>query len=80
MNRSISRLTKFLKILTIFVDIPHPPPKGLNAGVLLMNLTRMRNHGWVGKVLKTFDEYSTNYILNDQRLLNIYLRLNDGKI
>ncbi|CAL8097731.1 unnamed protein product [Orchesella dallaii] len=57
-----------------FADIPHVPPKGLNSGVLVMNLTKMRNYGWRKKMFEIYDNYSKSVDLHaDQRILNIHL-------
>lgn len=55
------------------MGIPFPKPKGLNTGVILMNLTRLRalSGGWGGTTLRAFDKYrrrlsktATNDIIN----------------
>ncbi|ODM94356.1 Glucoside xylosyltransferase 2 [Orchesella cincta] len=57
-----------------FGDIPYVPPKGVNSGVLLMNLTKMRSYGWENKVLEIFNNYSKIAdLFGDQKIINILL-------
>ncbi|ODM87297.1 Glucoside xylosyltransferase 1 [Orchesella cincta] len=58
-----------------FADIPHVKPWGLNTGVLVMNLTRMRRDGWEKIVFDTYDYYSKRFDLrnSDGRIMNIIL-------
>lgn len=56
-----------------FSDIPHPPPKGVNAGLLLMNLTQMREYNWEQKFLQVYQDYSEVFNLTGQRTVNILL-------
>ncbi|KAH6925507.1 hypothetical protein HPB50_006199 [Hyalomma asiaticum] len=50
---------------------PFPPPFGLNAGVLLMNLTRMRAFDLDSRITKLRDEFEGRVPWGDQDLLNI---------
>lgn len=59
-----------------FGDIPHVPPKGLNNGVIAMNLTRLRLYDWEDKFLKIFQVYSSQIYLTVQRTMNILLFYN----
>ncbi|ODM91930.1 Glucoside xylosyltransferase 2 [Orchesella cincta] len=64
---------------TNFGGYPHVPPKGVNAGVVLMNLRKMRTIDWNQKILRAYNNYSTVYnAVNDQLLLNIYLHYETG--
>jgi UDP-xylose:glucoside alpha-1,3-xylosyltransferase len=53
---------------------------GANAGILLMNLTRMREFGWSTQVMKIHNEYNVNQkkYFADQGLINIILVSNPG--
>lgn len=62
-----------------FGDIPHVAPKGLNSGMMLMNLTRMREYGWEERLTRLYRDYAKIVRLNDQRLLNIMLYYDPGK-
>ena len=44
---------------------------GLNSGVLLMNLTRLRNFEFEKKIFKIFQKYKKVIKLGDQDLINI---------
>lgn len=61
-----------------FGDIPHVGPKGLNSGMLLMNLGKMREYKWEEKIGRLFTDYGKIVMLNDQRLLNIILYYDPG--
>ena len=52
---------------------------GLNSGVMLMNLTRMREVNMISKIINIFDEYHLNITWGDQCLLNIYFHFYPGK-
>ncbi len=45
---------------------------GLNSGVMLMNLTRMREVGWVDKMVEYYQEYNLKITWGDQDLINIF--------
>lgn len=60
-----------------FSNTPVPTPRGLNAGVLLMNLTRMRNYEFSDKIMRLYQDYSI--YKNDQTLLNTLLFYNPCK-
>ena len=53
---------------------------GLNSGVMLMNLTRMRQVNMVSKIMDIFDEYHLNITWGDQCLLNIYFSVHPGRM
>lgn len=52
---------------------------GVNSGVMLMNLTRMRTSEWTEKILKAYHEYKLSITWGDQDLLNIFFHDNPGK-
>jgi UDP-xylose:glucoside alpha-1,3-xylosyltransferase len=47
---------------------------GLNSGVMLMNLTRMRNIGFQEKLIELYCKYQKDYVYYDQDLLNHYFK------
>ncbi|CAF3900463.1 unnamed protein product [Rotaria magnacalcarata] len=55
-----------------FARHPYYGPMGLNSGVMLMNLTRMRQVNMISKIMNIFDEFHLNITWGDQCLLNIY--------
>ncbi|XP_066957450.1 glucoside xylosyltransferase 2-like [Macrobrachium rosenbergii] len=61
--------------------IPFPKPRGVNTGVMVMNMTRLRAlpGGWTGVNLKAFDDYKhriSKYATND--IINIALAQSHG--
>ncbi|XP_022086385.1 glucoside xylosyltransferase 2-like [Acanthaster planci] len=54
-----------------FARHPYYGPTGLNSGVMLMNLTRMRRFGWSSTILPIYREYKLKTTWGDQDLLNI---------
>ena len=52
--------------------IPYYGQYGLNSGVKLMNLTRMRQVGYQEKLLEIFQTYRNNLSWPDQDMMNIY--------
>ncbi|XP_033125689.1 glucoside xylosyltransferase 2-like [Anneissia japonica] len=54
-----------------FARHPYYGLAGLNSGVLLMNLTRMRSFGWTEKIVPLYHEYKQKIPWGDQDLLNI---------
>ncbi|CAF1085840.1 unnamed protein product [Adineta ricciae] len=55
-----------------FARHPYYGSMGLNSGVMLMNLTRMRQADMISKIMNIFDEFRLNITWGDQCLLNIY--------
>ena len=45
---------------------------GLNSGVMLMNLTRIRQLDWEKYILDIYHDYNTQLALGDQDILNIF--------
>lgn len=54
-----------------FARHPFYQPLGVNSGVMLMNLTRMRDFGWEGRLGPLLRNYSRDITWGDQDLLNI---------
>ncbi|CAN7947415.1 unnamed protein product [Ixodes pacificus] len=59
---------------------PYPPPFGANAGVMPMNLTRMRNFDWVSRMALLMEEYAGRIPLADQDLMNILYSAHPNKL
>lgn len=55
---------------------PYYKPYGLNSGMMLMNLTRMRSLRWEVKLVEIFSKYKNNLAYGDQSILNIYFENN----
>lgn len=53
------------------VKFPFIAPYGANAGILLMNFTRMREFEFFKKINFLFDKYKDLLSLHDQDLINI---------
>ncbi|KAL8614265.1 hypothetical protein ACOMHN_007603 [Nucella lapillus] len=53
---------------------------GLNSGVLLMNLTRMRHSTWTKGIVHYTNIYRKKLILPDQDLINIYFHFQPEKL
>ncbi|CAG0900400.1 unnamed protein product [Darwinula stevensoni] len=53
---------------------PFYGPTGINTGVLLMNLTRMRSLGpaWSSEISSIYETFKGQFTLGDQDILNIY--------
>lgn len=54
-----------------FARHPFYPPLGLNSGVMLMNLTRMREWGWTRLVGPVYARYRLRITWGDQDIINI---------
>ncbi len=61
-----------------YKEVPFMPPAGLNSGLLLMNLTKMRRYGFEDKVSTTFKD-SRRASLDDQTTLNVLLYNDPGR-
>jgi len=57
---------------TRFARHPFYQPFGVNSGVMLMNLTRMRNVNFEEKILPIYQKYKNKLAWGDQDILNIY--------
>ena len=51
---------------------------GVNSGVLLMNLTRMRQFDWQNKLMPVYLKYG-KLLYADQGIINVILHFNTGK-
>lgn len=51
---------------------------GVNSGVMLMNLTRMREHGWVSQMVSYYETYRYDITFGDQDLINIFFHFFPG--
>lgn len=60
------------------VEFPFYGSFGFNAGVLLMNLTRMREFNFVEKVRIIYEQYKDVIQLADQDILSILTYYNPG--
>nr|XP_054757673.1 glucoside xylosyltransferase 1-like [Lytechinus pictus] len=54
-----------------FARHPYYGETGMNSGVMLMNLTRMRQFGWTKKIVPIYHEYKLKITWGDQDLINI---------
>ena len=61
-----------------FARHPYYGQLGLNSGVMLMNLTRMREIKFVEKMYPIYEEYKYNITWGDQCLLNIFFHFHPG--
>ncbi|EDV29488.1 uncharacterized protein TRIADDRAFT_18350, partial [Trichoplax adhaerens] len=50
---------------------PYYGELGINSGIMLMNLTRMRKANWNDIVLKLYQEYKSGIVFGDQDILNV---------
>ncbi|RWS11456.1 Glucoside xylosyltransferase 1-like protein [Dinothrombium tinctorium] len=55
-----------------FAKHPYVEPLGVNSGVMLMNLTRMRNIEWASYLPSILDKYDSEIVWGDQDIINIY--------
>ena len=61
-----------------FARHPFYGPNGMNSGVMLMNLTRMREFGWTEKVLEIHRNYKLKITWGDQDIVNILFHDHPG--
>lgn len=59
---------------------PYYGQLGINSGVMLMNLTRMRKVNWGDIVLKMYRTYKSGILLGDQDILNIVFYFHPGNM
>lgn len=52
---------------------------GVNSGVMLMNLTRMRQFRWGSYLWPLYQKYRTNITWGDQDIINIIFSMNPSK-
>lgn len=53
---------------------------GLNSGVALMNLSRMREIEWERQVVMIYEQYSPNLCYYDQDIINIYFHFHPDEV
>ena len=53
---------------------PYVKPDGVNTGVMLMNLTRMRSIKWEEELVSIYMNYKSNLVFGDQDILNVYFQ------
>ncbi|ESO06113.1 hypothetical protein HELRODRAFT_155673 [Helobdella robusta] len=63
-----------------FARHPFVPPYGINSGVMLMNLTRMRDTKWVDEIISFHRKYKYDITWGDQDLINIYFHFHPDKL
>ncbi|XP_076444062.1 glucoside xylosyltransferase 1-like [Babylonia areolata] len=63
-----------------FARHPYVPPLGVNSGVMLMNLTRLRQSTWLPSMLKFYKEYRLKITWGDQDLINIYFHYHPDEL
>lgn len=63
-----------------FARHPFYGPLGVNSGVMLMNLTRMRKFKWNDHILPIHKEYKLKITWGDQDLINILFHFNSEKL
>ncbi|KAL8584856.1 hypothetical protein ACOMHN_037561 [Nucella lapillus] len=63
-----------------FARHPYVPPLGVNSGVMLMNLTRLRQSTWLPSMVKFFNEYRLKIPWGDQDLINVYFHFHPEEL
>jgi UDP-xylose:glucoside alpha-1,3-xylosyltransferase len=63
-----------------FARHPYYGKLGLNSGVMLMNLTRMRQFEFTDKLKPIYETYKYNITWGDQCLLNILFHYYPGSV
>ena len=61
-----------------FARHPYYGVLGVNSGIMLMNLTRLRAMKWVAEVLKYYEEYRYSITWGDQDLINVIFHFHPG--
>lgn len=62
-----------------FAKHPFVKPLGVNSGVMLMNLTRMRKFDWESYLQPVLEQYKLEIVWGDQDIINIIFHFNTGK-
>jgi UDP-xylose:glucoside alpha-1,3-xylosyltransferase len=57
---------------TRFARHEYPHPYGLNSGVMLMDLEKMRKIYWEEHLMPIYDKYNLKIVFGDQDIINIY--------
>lgn len=63
-----------------FARHPYYGNLGVNSGVMLMNLTRMRHFGWEQYVIPIYQEYKTKITWGDQDIINIVFHFHPERL
>lgn len=63
-----------------FAMHPYYGPLGMNSGVMLMNLTMLREFKWLDYILKFYKEYKLKITWGDQDLINIVFHYHPDKL
>ncbi|XP_065163039.1 glucoside xylosyltransferase 2-like [Atheta coriaria] len=63
-----------------FARHPYYGPLGVNSGVMLMNLTRMRQFQWVDYVIPIYKRYKLKITWGDQDIINIIFHFHPDKL
>ncbi|KAI9562636.1 hypothetical protein GHT06_010090 [Daphnia sinensis] len=63
-----------------FAKHPYYGEFGLNAGVMLMNLTKMRQFGWEKYVGSVYEQYKTRIQYGDQDIINVIFHFHPEKL
>lgn len=63
-----------------FARHPYYGDNGINSGVMLMNLKKMRLINWEQSLLPIYNQYHTNLVWGDQDILNIYFHLHPDEL
>lgn len=61
-----------------FARHPYYGKLGVNSGVMLMNLTRMREFKWVDYVIPIYKKYKLKITWGDQDIINIIFHFHPG--
>lgn len=63
-----------------FARHPYYGYYGVNSGVMLMNLSRMRQFGWNQRLEPIFEKYQSKIVWGDQDIINIIFSSDPGLI
>lgn len=74
MYESSNNVPTIFLIIWLFLDI-----LGLNSGVMLMNLTRMREFDWISRLAPVLEKYRLYLTWGDQDIINVIFHDHPGK-
>lgn len=63
-----------------FARHPYFGELGVNSGVMLMNLTRLRNSTWLPSIRNYYKEYKLKLTWGDQDLINVYFHFHPDEL
>uniref|UniRef100_A0A0P5MIN9 UDP-D-xylose:beta-D-glucoside alpha-1,3-D-xylosyltransferase n=1 Tax=Daphnia magna TaxID=35525 RepID=A0A0P5MIN9_9CRUS len=63
-----------------FANHPYYGKFGGNAGVMLMNLTKMRQFGWEKYIIHVYEQYQNRMMWGDQDLINVIFHFHPEKL